>query len=109
MKSLLGSINSSRYSNGVAESLPGRWPDRHSATPFEYLEEFIEPRRHFMKQMKHLRQQKPFHIVATFTLALAGIAIPAQAQTFTLLHSFAGYNTDGAYPNGLVQGANGYL
>jgi uncharacterized repeat protein (TIGR03803 family) len=84
-------------------------PDRHSATPFEYLEEFIEPRRLFMKQMKHLRQQKPFHIVATFTLALAGIAIPAQAQTFTLLHSFAGYNTDGAYPNGLVQGANGYL
>ncbi|MGA2133163.1 MAG: choice-of-anchor tandem repeat GloVer-containing protein [Bryobacteraceae bacterium] len=61
--------------------------------------------------MKHLRQQKAIRIGATLalTLALAGIAIPAQAQPITSLHSFAGYNTDGAYPNGLVQGANGYL
>jgi|HubBroStandDraft_1064217.scaffolds.fasta_scaffold01518_3 uncharacterized repeat protein (TIGR03803 family) len=64
--------------------------------------------------MKNLRQQKVIHIVATFalTLALAGIAIPAQAQTFTSLHSFGGiYGTppDGSYPTGLVQGANGYL
>ncbi|MGA2133164.1 MAG: choice-of-anchor tandem repeat GloVer-containing protein [Bryobacteraceae bacterium] len=61
--------------------------------------------------MKHLRQQKAIRIVATLalTLALAGIAIPAQAQTFTSLYSFAGYPTDGSYPTGLVQGANGYL
>jgi uncharacterized repeat protein (TIGR03803 family) len=67
--------------------------------------------------MKRLRQQKTIRIVATLalTLALAGIAIPAEAQTFTSLHSFAGYNSgtpslsDGSYPTGLVQGANGYL
>jgi uncharacterized repeat protein (TIGR03803 family) len=61
--------------------------------------------------MKHLRQQKAIRIVATLalTLALAGIAIPAKAQTFTSLHSFAGWPTDGSYPTGLVQGANGYL
>jgi len=61
--------------------------------------------------MKHLRQHKAIRIVATLalTLALAGIAIPAQAQTFTSLHSFAGYPTEGSYPTGLVQGANGYL
>ncbi len=64
--------------------------------------------------MKNLRQQKVIRIVATFalTLALAGIAIPAQAQTFTLLHSFGGGGgtpPDGSYPTGLVQGANGYL
>jgi len=61
--------------------------------------------------MKHLRQQKAIRIVAALalTLALAGIAIPAQAQTFTSLHTFAGYPTDGSYPTGLVQGANGYL
>src|SRR5580658_4116881 len=62
-----------------------------------------------MKHMKHLRRQKEVHIVATLTLALAGIAIPAQAQTFTSLYSFAGYPTDGEYPTGLVQGPNGYL
>jgi hypothetical protein len=45
-----------------------------------------------MKQVKHLRQQKAIGIVATLALtrALAGIAIPAQAQTFTSLHSFGG-------------------
>jgi uncharacterized repeat protein (TIGR03803 family) len=64
--------------------------------------------------MKNNRQQKAIRIVATLalTLALAGIAIPAQAQTFTSLHSFGGiYGTppDGSYPTGLVQGANGYL
>jgi uncharacterized repeat protein (TIGR03803 family) len=43
---------------------------------------------------------------------LAGIAIPAQAQTFTSLHSFGGIYgppPDGSYPTGLVQGTNGYL
>jgi uncharacterized repeat protein (TIGR03803 family) len=61
--------------------------------------------------MKHLRHLKAIRNVATLalTLALARIAIPAQAQTFTSLHSFAGYPTDGSYPTGLVQGANGYL
>src|ERR1700683_1113302 len=64
--------------------------------------------------MKHLRQQKAIRIVATLalTLALAGIAIPAQAQTFTSLHTFGGYYgtpPEGSYPTGLVQGANGYL
>jgi uncharacterized repeat protein (TIGR03803 family) len=64
--------------------------------------------------MKHLRQQKAIRIVATLalTLAFAGIAIPAQAQTFTSLHTFGGYYgtpPDGSYPTGLVQGANGYL
>jgi len=64
--------------------------------------------------MKNLRQQKAIRIVAALalTLALAGIAIPAQAQTFTSLHTFEGVNgnpPDGAYPSGLVQGANGYL
>ena len=67
-----------------------------------------------MTQMKQLRPQKAIRIVATLalTLALTGIAIPAQAQTFTSLHTFGGYHgtpPDGAYPNGLVQGANGYL
>jgi uncharacterized repeat protein (TIGR03803 family) len=64
--------------------------------------------------MKNLRQQKAIRVVATLalTLALAGIAIPVQAQTFNSLHTFGGlYGTppDGEYPNGLVQGANGYL
>ena len=64
--------------------------------------------------MKNLRQQKAVRIVATLalTLALAGFAIPAQAQTFTSLHTFGGiYGTppDGSYPTGLVQGTNGYL
>jgi uncharacterized repeat protein (TIGR03803 family) len=67
-----------------------------------------------MNTKKHPRQQKAIRIVATLavTLVLAGIAIPAQAQTFTSLHTFGGvYGTpsDGSYPNGLVQGANGYL
>jgi uncharacterized repeat protein (TIGR03803 family) len=64
--------------------------------------------------MTNLRQQKAFRILAALalTLALAGFAIPAQAQTFTSLHTFGGfYGTppDGEYPNGLVQGASGYL
>jgi len=64
--------------------------------------------------MKNLRQQKAIRIVATLalTLALAGFAIPAHAQTFTSLHTFGGLDgtpPDGEYPNGLVQGANGYL
>jgi uncharacterized repeat protein (TIGR03803 family) len=70
--------------------------------------ELAEPRR---LSMKNLRQQKAIRIVRTLalTLASAGVAIPAQAQTFTSLHSFAGYPTEGSYPTGLVQGANGYL
>ena len=64
--------------------------------------------------MKNLRQQKAIRTVATLalTVALAGIAIPAQAQTFTSLHTFGGIDgtpPDGSYPNGLVQGTNGYL
>ncbi len=45
---------------------------------------------------------------------LAGV-VPAQAQTFTTLYNFQGYSgspcnpCDGAYPHGLVQGANGLL
>lgn len=67
-----------------------------------------------MTQMKHLRQQKTVRPVAALPLilALAGIAIPAQAQTFTSLHTFGGiYGAppDGSYPTGLVQGANGSL
>jgi uncharacterized repeat protein (TIGR03803 family) len=56
-------------------------------------------------------KQKTARIAAALalTLVLAGFTIPAQAQTFTSLHSFAGYPTDGSYPTGLVQGANGYL
>jgi uncharacterized repeat protein (TIGR03803 family) len=64
--------------------------------------------------MKNLRQQKAIRIIATLalTLALAGFAIPAQAQTFKSLHTFGGLDgtpSDGEYPNGLVQGANGFL
>jgi len=64
--------------------------------------------------MKNLRQQKAIRIVAALalTLALASFAIPAQAQTFKSLHSFGGVDgtpPDGSYPNGLVQGTNGYL
>jgi len=40
----------------------------------------------------------------------AGVAVSAQAQTFTLLYSFQGVNdNEGSYPLGLVQGTNGYL
>jgi uncharacterized repeat protein (TIGR03803 family) len=40
----------------------------------------------------------------------AGIALPAQAQTFTLLYSFQGTASNyGAYPLGMVQSTNGYL
>ena len=47
---------------------------------------------------------------ALLALMLAGASIPVQAQTFTTLYSFQGPNNkDGAYPNGLVQGTNGYL
>ncbi len=64
--------------------------------------------------MKNLRQQKAIRIVAALalTLALASFAIPAQAQTFKSLHTFGGVDgtpPDGSYPNGLVQGTNGYL
>jgi uncharacterized repeat protein (TIGR03803 family) len=64
--------------------------------------------------MKNIRQQKTIRIVAilALTLALAGFAIPAQAQTFTSLHTFGGTEgnpPDGSYPTGLVQGTNGYL
>lgn len=51
-------------------------------------------------------------VMALTALAfLYAVAVhPAQAQTFTSLHSFQGVlNNDGAYPNGLVQGTNGYL
>jgi uncharacterized repeat protein (TIGR03803 family) len=60
--------------------------------------------------MKNLRHQNASRVVAILALilALAGIAIPAQAQSFTLLHSFAG-GTDGSWPMGLAQGTNGYL
>jgi uncharacterized repeat protein (TIGR03803 family) len=64
--------------------------------------------------MKNLEQQKAIRVAAVLalTLALAAFAIPAQAQTFKSLHSFGGGEgtpPDGAYPNGLVQGTNGYL
>jgi uncharacterized repeat protein (TIGR03803 family) len=64
--------------------------------------------------MQNLRQQNAIRVVAVLalTLALAGVAIPMQAQTFTSLHSFGGGQgtpPDGSYPNGLVQGTNGYL
>jgi uncharacterized repeat protein (TIGR03803 family) len=64
--------------------------------------------------MKDVRQQKTIRIgpILALTLAFAGIAIPAQAQTFTSLYTFPGPNGNppgSAFPNGLVQGANGYL
>ncbi len=67
--------------------------------------------------MKHSRpQDKTFHMAA-FVLTMgimliAGTARPAQAQTFTSLYAFQGGNgtpPGGGYPNGLVQGTNGYL
>ncbi|MGA7079527.1 MAG: choice-of-anchor tandem repeat GloVer-containing protein [Terriglobales bacterium] len=40
----------------------------------------------------------------------AGVAVPAQAQTFTSLYSFQGTASNyGAYPQGLVQGTDGNL
>jgi uncharacterized repeat protein (TIGR03803 family) len=42
-------------------------------------------------------------------IALAGVT-PAQAQNFNVLYNFQGADAkDGAYPNGLVVGPNGYL
>lgn len=57
-------------------------------------------------------------VVSALTLLIviyAGGIVPAQAQTFTTLYNFQGYAgspcnpCDGAYPHGLVQGANGIL
>jgi uncharacterized repeat protein (TIGR03803 family) len=63
----------------------------------------------------HLRGK--YSCVAAMLLAMlaaiimfAGVAVPAQAQTFTLLYSFQGTASNyGAYPQGLVQGTTGYL
>ncbi|MGA7292640.1 MAG: choice-of-anchor tandem repeat GloVer-containing protein [Terriglobales bacterium] len=49
-------------------------------------------------------------IILTILVAAAmfsGVVVSAQAQTFTSLYSFQ--STNGAYPQGLVQGTNGYL
>ncbi len=65
--------------------------------------------------MNHVRPQvKKSRVTAValtmMVLLLAGAAIQAHAQTFTTLYSFQGPNNhDGSYPNGLVQGTNGYL
>lgn len=62
-----------------------------------------------------IEPQARFFRIAVFALAmlaipLAGPSLPAQAQTFTSLYSFQGPNNhDASYPNGLVQGTNGYL
>jgi len=54
-----------------------------------------------------------FGSIALAMLGAIGLmagAIPAQAQTFNVLYNFEGYSSkDGAQPNGLVRGPNGYL
>jgi uncharacterized repeat protein (TIGR03803 family) len=69
-----------------------------------------------MKSIPHYiePQAKIFRMAAIaltmLTGSFAGAVLPAQAQTFTSLYSFQGGNNhDGSYPNGLVQGTNGYL
>jgi uncharacterized repeat protein (TIGR03803 family) len=62
--------------------------------------------------MKNLRQHKITRVVAAFTLALAvaGIAIPAQAQTYTQLSSFQGLVYGDYAPSGpLVLGQDGNI
>jgi uncharacterized repeat protein (TIGR03803 family) len=62
--------------------------------------------------MKNLWQQETIRIVAALalTLALAGFAMPAQAQTYTPLSSFQGLVYGDYYPSGpLVLGQDGNL
>ena len=67
--------------------------------------------------MNRIRQQVATSRMAAVALTmlvllLAGSVRPAQAQTFTSLYTFQGVNGNppgSAYPNGLVQGLNGYL
>jgi uncharacterized repeat protein (TIGR03803 family) len=62
-------------------------------------------------------QSVPSGVTATLLTVLvavvmfAGVVVPAQAQTLTLLYNFQGPNqtNDGAYPLGLVQGTDGNL
>jgi uncharacterized repeat protein (TIGR03803 family) len=66
--------------------------------------------------MNRVRLQDKNIGISSIALALLGAAgllaggIPAQAQTFNVLYNFQGaVPHDGAYPNGLVHGPNGYL
>jgi uncharacterized repeat protein (TIGR03803 family) len=73
----------------------------------------LAPMRHVTKSAhwtKRNKQQWPLHALAvTIVLGLGVVALPsAQAQTFTVLHVFAGYPTDGGAPHGgLVTDAKG--
>jgi uncharacterized repeat protein (TIGR03803 family) len=54
---------------------------------------------------------KTWIVFATFSTALMSFAVqPAQAQTYSVIHSFAGAPNDGALPNGeLIQDAEGNI
>jgi uncharacterized repeat protein (TIGR03803 family) len=61
-------------------------------------------------------QSVPWGVTATLLTVLvavvmfAGVVVPAQGQTFTLLYNFQGTTGNlGAYPQGLVQGTDGNL
>ncbi len=64
-----------------------------------------------MNCVHFLAQKFCMAAVALSMLALVfADAVPVNAQTFSTLYSFQGPNNhDGSYPNGLVQGTNGYL
>jgi uncharacterized repeat protein (TIGR03803 family) len=62
------------------------------------------------RQAKYSCMTAMFLAMVVVVVMSAGVVVPAQAQTFTLLYSFQGTTSNyGAYPQGLVQGTNGYL
>jgi uncharacterized repeat protein (TIGR03803 family) len=61
-------------------------------------------------QAKHCGAGAMLLVMLVAAAVFAGTVVPGQAQTFTLLYSFQGTSGNyGAYPQGLVQGTNGYL
>ncbi len=62
------------------------------------------------RQPKHSDMAAMLLTMFVAVVMFAGVAVPAQAQTFTSLYSFQGTASNyGAYPQGLVQGTDGNL
>jgi len=59
------------------------------------------------RKAKHSGVASMFLTMLFATIMFAGVIVPVQAQTFTTLYPFQGSN--GAYPQGLVQGVDGNL
>ena len=66
----------------------------------------LKPRGEWLLRSRWRRANAPLTLVILFVLA-AGTS-PAEAQTFTVLHTFTGPNGEGAYA-GLVRDAAGNL